>query len=86
MDCIALDWTVDLDWALKNLNSSIAFQGNLDPSSLISENNSYLEESVKSILQKMKNRKFIFNVGHGLTPECKIKNVKNVINMVRNFN
>ena len=86
VDCIALDWTVDLDWALKNLNSSIAFQGNLDPSSLISENNSYLEESVKSILQKMKNRKFIFNVGHGLTPECKIKNVKNVINMVRNYN
>ncbi len=86
VDCIALDWTVDLDWAQKNLNSSIAFQGNLDPSSLISENNSYLEESVKSILEKMKNRKFIFNVGHGLTPECKIKNVKNVINMVRNYN
>ena len=86
VDCIALDWTVDLDWAQKNLNSSIAFQGNLDPSSLISENDSYLEESVKSILEKMKNRKFIFNVGHGLTPECKIKNVKNVINMVRNYN
>ena len=86
VDCIALDWTVDLDWAQKNLNSSIAFQGNLDPSSLISENDSYLEESVKSILEKMKNRKFIFNVGHGLTPECKIKNVKNVINIVRNYN
>ena len=85
VDCIALDWTVDLDWALKNLNSSIAFQGNLDPSSLISENSFYLEESVKSILQKMQNRKFIFNVGHGLTPECKIKNVKNVINIVRNY-
>ena len=86
VDCIALDWTVDLDWALKNLNPSIAFQGNLDPSSLISENNSYLEESVRSILQKMKNKKFIFNVGHGLTPECKIKNVKDVINIVRNYN
>ena len=85
VDCLALDWTVDLDWAVKNLNSSIAFQGNLDPSSLISENNSYLEESVKLILQKMKNKKFIFNVGHGLTPECKIKNVKDVINMVRNY-
>ena len=86
VDCIALDWTVDLDWALKNLNPSIALQGNLDPSSLISENNSYLEENVKSILQKMKNKKFIFNVGHGLTPECKIKSVKDVINMVRNYN
>ena len=86
VDCLALDWTVDLDWAVKNLNSSIAFQGNLDPSSLISENNSYLEENVRSILQKMKNRKFIFSVGHGLTPDCKIKNVENVIDIVRKYN
>ena len=86
VDCLALDWTVDLDWAVKNLNSSIAFQGNLDPSSLISENNSYLEENVRLTLQKMKDRKFIFSVGHGLTPDCKIKNVENVIDIVRKYN
>jgi uroporphyrinogen decarboxylase len=85
VDCIALDWSVDLGWALKNLNSSIVFQGNLDPAALIPENNKYLEESVLSILDKMRNRKLIFNVGHGLTPNCKIENVRNVINIVRNF-
>jgi uroporphyrinogen decarboxylase len=85
VDCIALDWSVNLEWALKNLNSSIVFQGNLDPAALIPENNKYLEESVLSILNKMKNKKFIFNVGHGLTPNCKIHNVRDVINIVRNF-
>ena len=85
VDCIALDWSVDLEWALKNLNSSIVFQGNLDPAALIPDNNKYLEETVLSILNKMRNRKLIFNVGHGLTPNCKIDNVRDVINIVRNF-
>ena len=35
IDCIALDWTVDLNWANKNINKQIAIQGNLDPASLI---------------------------------------------------
>jgi uroporphyrinogen-III decarboxylase len=33
----------------------------------------------------MKDRKFIFNVGHGLTPECRIENVKQVIEIVNDF-
>ena len=35
VNCIALDWTVNLNWAIKNLNSSIAIQGNLDPKILL---------------------------------------------------
>lgn len=85
VDCIALDWTVNLDWALKNLNPSIAIQGNLDPASLIPTHSPFLLDNVKSILETMKDKKFIFNVGHGLTPDCKIKNVREVINFVKNF-
>ncbi len=85
VDCIALDWTVDLDWAKKNINSSVTIQGNLDPISLVPENSDYLEQNVLSILEIMKDNRFIFNVGHGLTPECKIKNVRKVIDIVRNF-
>jgi uroporphyrinogen-III decarboxylase len=33
----------------------------------------------------MKDRKFIFNVGHGLTPECRIGSVKQVIEIVKEF-
>jgi len=85
VDCIALDWTVDLNWAIKNLNSSIAIQGNLDPASLIPSESYHLEKNVLSILDIMKDNKFIFSVGHGLTPDCKIKNVRKVIDIVRNY-
>ncbi len=85
VDCIALDWSVDLCWAIKNLNKEVALQGNLDPASLIPSHSDYLKENVLTILDKMKERRFIFNVGHGLTPDCKIDNVKKVISVVRNY-
>ena len=84
VDCIALDWSVDLNWASKNLNSNVVLQGNLDPASLINSSDNLLN-SVSSILKTMKDKRFIFNVGHGLTPECSINNVRNVINCVRNY-
>ena len=34
----------------------------------------------------MKDKRFIFNVGHGLTPDCKIDNVKEVINILKKYN
>tara|TARA_B100000242_G_scaffold114280_1_gene79727 strand:+ start:3688 stop:4812 length:1125 start_codon:yes stop_codon:yes gene_type:complete len=86
VDCIALDWSVDLCWALENLNKEVVLQGNLDPASLIPSHSDYLRENVLNILDIMKDRRFIFNVGHGLTPDCKIDNVKEVVSIVRNYN
>jgi len=80
-----LDWTVNLSWALESINPSIAIQGNLDPASLIPKHNPFLRENVESILKKMKDRKFIFNVGHGLTPESRIDSVKQVIEIIKEF-
>ena len=86
VDCIALDWSVDLCWAIKYINKEVALQGNLDPASLIPSHSDHLRENVLTILDTMKDRRFIFNVGHGLTPDCKIDNVKEVISIVRNYN
>ena len=85
VDCIALDWTVDLSWAYNYINKDVVIQGNLDPTSLIPKNSKHLKNNVSSILEKMSDRRFIFNVGHGLTPDCKIENVKKVIDIVRNY-
>ncbi len=85
VDCIALDWSVDISWANSFINKDIVIQGNLDPASLIPENSEHLQKNVLSILDKMCDRRFIFNVGHGLTPDCKIENVKKVIEIVRNY-
>ena len=85
VDCIALDWSVDLNWAKNNINKEIVIQGNLDPASLIPYESNYLSKNVLSILDTMNERRFIFNVGHGLTPDCKINNIKKVISIVRNY-
>jgi|TARA_Y100000991_G_C21928796_1_gene329892 uroporphyrinogen decarboxylase len=85
IDCIALDWTVDLNWAKKNINKNIVIQGNLDPAILIPQKSSILKKNVISILDIMDDRRFIFNVGHGLTPDCNMQNVKEVIRIVRNY-
>ena len=85
VDCIALDWSVDLNWANNNINKEIVIQGNLDPASLIPYESNYLSKNVLSILDTMNERRFIFNVGHGLTPDCKINNIKKVISIVRNY-
>ncbi len=84
VDCLSLDWTVNLDWAVKNLNPDLVLQGNLDPASLINSSNNLLK-SVNYILRTMENKRFIFNVGHGLTPECSIDNIKAVINLVKKY-
>jgi uroporphyrinogen decarboxylase len=85
VDCIALDWSVNLDWALRNINPAIVIQGNLDPASLIPNNSPFLLDEVVSILETMKDKRFIFNVGHGLTPDCRIENIEKVINIVKGF-
>ena len=85
VDIISIDWKTNLDWALKNMNKSIVTQGNLDPALLISENSSVIKSEVHRILKLTQNRCHIFNVGHGLIPEVKIKNVKYVIKLIENF-
>merc|ERR1711991_1073998 len=85
VDIISIDWKTNLDWALKNMNKSIVTQGNLEPALLSSENFSVIKSEVHRILKLTQNRCHIFNVGHGLIPEVKIKNVKYVIKLIENF-
>jgi len=85
VDCIALDWSVDLNWAKTYINKEIVIQGNLDPASLVPINSKHLKNNVLSILDLMSDKRFIFNVGHGLTPDTKIENVKKVVDIVRNY-
>ena len=44
-----------------------------------------LHNNIDFILSTMIGKRFIFNVGHGLTPDCKIENIREVIKQVKNF-
>ncbi len=85
VDVVSIDWKTNLDWAIKNINNTVITQGNLDPAILSSDNTLAIKKEVYRILSLTQNKCHIFNVGHGLTPEVKIRNVKYVIKLIEEY-
>ena len=85
VDIVSIDWKTNLDWALKNMNDLVISQGNLDPTLLSCDNPSAIKKEVYRILDLTKKRCHIFNVGHGLVPEVKIKNVQYAIKLIDDY-
>ena len=85
VDIVSIDWKTNLDWALKFINKDVITQGNLDPAILSSENLSSIKMEVYRILDLTQKRCHIFNVGHGLIPEAKIKNIQYAIQLIDNY-
>lgn len=79
---VSFDWTVDMGGLVKKVPMTVGMQGNLDPLILTMEK-SIVKTEAKNILEAMRERcGFIFNLGHGITPEAKIENVEALMEMV----
>jgi uroporphyrinogen decarboxylase len=84
-DFVGIDWQYSLPEARALVNSKVGVQGNLDPRILAIDNKKILEkelEKYKTFGQK--NLNWIFNTGHGLSPDNKVENVKFVVDWVKN--
>ncbi len=81
VDVLALDWSVPLSTAAR-LQKEGTVQGNLDPMRLVAGGKA-LEEGVDRILQALAGGPFVFNLGHGITPETPIAHVEAMIAQVR---
>ena len=82
-DVISLDWTItttSID-LLRNENSTLILQGNLDPCALYSSKE-HLEKFVRQMLQVFGTKKYIANLGHGIYPDISVDNVKWFIDAV----
>jgi uroporphyrinogen decarboxylase len=82
VDAVSLDQSMDLHWAQKNLPSTI-LQGNLDPLLMQAEKNVMLDGAAQ-IMRDMQ-RPFIFNLGHGLTPQVPPENVGALVEFVQHY-
>ncbi|MBL4784559.1 MAG: uroporphyrinogen decarboxylase [Cohaesibacteraceae bacterium] len=82
VNAIGLDWTVPLDWAKMHLQPSVALQGNIDPLLMISGGKA-LDGAVDAVLEAWSDGPFIFNLGHGITPDGKIDHVQQMIDRIR---
>ena len=67
VDIISLDWTVDIEEACKRIPMGIGIQGNVDPGILFGNKES-IKERIDNTFKKIKDRKYILNLGHGILP------------------
>lgn len=81
---LSLDSSTSLSWALKHLPSSLVLQGNLDPL-LLCTGGDPLKRAIHAIHEEMKERPYIFNLGHGIVPQTPIKNVEECVKWVRDL-
>ena len=84
VDAVAIDTSVDPSWAAKELNEKVVIQGNMDPIALIVGGEPMLNQA-NSIIDNMKGRLHIFNLGHGVLPETPPENVEILANFLRNL-
>ena len=82
IDAVGLDWMIDRNYARDRIQSRIPVQGNLDPLVLIAGGNK-LDAAVDAVMKAFAGGPFIFNLGHGITPQTPIENVERMIRRVR---
>ncbi len=84
IDAVALDTNIVPSWAAKELEKKVVIQGNLDPITLLVGGETMLKEAA-SIIEYMKGRQHIFNLGHGVLPETPPENVEYLSKFLRNL-
>jgi uroporphyrinogen decarboxylase len=82
VNAVGLDWMIDKTFARERVQSLKPVQGNLDPLVLIAGGRA-LDESVDDVMRAFSDGPFIFNLGHGITPETPIEHVEQMLRRVR---
>ena len=81
-DALSVDWTCDLGAARAQVGASVALQGNLDPSVLLTSP-ACIEANVKQVLDAYgPGSGHVFNLGHGITPDVSPAHVAAMVEAV----
>ena len=84
-DCIALDNSVDAEWAAAHVQRDGCVQGNLASSHMVTGGQALVDET-RAIVKAFSKGPHIFNLGHGITPDADPENVHLMIDTVREGN
>jgi len=83
LSCISLHWSESIAQVSEDIKGQFAIQGNLNPSFLL-ESDEVIQVEVQKISNVMRDFPgFIFNLGHGITPDIKPEKVQVMIDAVR---
>jgi len=81
-DCVALDNSVDAEWAAAHVQVDGCVQGNLDPRHMVTGGDALVSET-RRIVQAFSGGPHIFNLGHGITPDADPDNVHRMLEAIR---
>lgn len=81
-DCVALDNSVDADWAAANVQKDGCVQGNMAPGHMVTGGQALVDE-VRRIRKAFAGGPHIFNLGHGITPDADPENVALMVETLR---
>ena len=79
-DVFGVDWSTPIELAAAKLGQKYTLQGNMEPTRLYDKN--AIKQGVSQILEVMKGKNHIFNLGHGILPDIPVENAKYFINLV----
>ncbi|QHQ36462.1 uroporphyrinogen decarboxylase [Algicella marina] len=78
----AIDTSVRPEWAARELSPRTCVQGNLDPALLVTGGDMLLK-SVDNLKNAFAGQPYIFNLGHGITPDADPANVNLMLKALR---
>ncbi|KFI33364.1 uroporphyrinogen decarboxylase [Haematobacter missouriensis] len=81
-DCVALDNSVDAEWAARAVQVDGCVQGNLAPHHLVTGGPELVAET-RRIVRALSQGPHIFNLGHGITPDADPDNVSRMLEAIR---
>jgi len=82
VNAVGMDWMIDKTFARERVQTLKPVQGNLDPLVLIAGGGA-LDRSVDDVMRAFSDGPFIFNLGHGITPDTPIAHVEQMLRRVR---
>ena len=81
VDAIGLDWSVPLSQAKRIQKTGKCVQGNLDPMRLVAGGRA-LDEGIDAVIEALADGPFVFNLGHGVTPDTPVEHVARMVERV----
>lgn len=82
VDAISIDHALPWDFARETLSPHVVVQGGLDPM-LVVRGGKAMEAAARRLCETFRGVPYIFNLGHGLTPDTPPDNVARLVEIVR---
>ena len=82
VNAVSLETAIDRTFAREQIQSRVPVQGNLDPE-ILRAGGDALDRAVDEVMAAFAGGPFIFNLGHGITPDTPIANVERMLKRVR---